>query len=60
MRKVSVRLTEKDWRDLVNFVNGDVDNMDEIRRAWALARSKMCGENFPTGNPVTYADYQKV
>lgn len=33
-KKVTVKLPEKDWRDLVNFVRGDLHNMDwecEIR-----------------------------
>jgi hypothetical protein len=29
VRRVSVRLSEKDWCDLVNFVQGDLDNMPE-------------------------------
>lgn len=29
VRRVSVRLPEKDWRDLINFVVGDLHNMDE-------------------------------
>ncbi len=32
---VSIRLAESDWRDLVNFVTGDLHNMDpdcEVRK----------------------------
>jgi hypothetical protein len=28
-RRVGVRLSEKDWIDLVNFVGGDMANMEE-------------------------------
>lgn len=29
MKKVSVKLTEKDWSDLVQFIRGDLANMDQ-------------------------------
>lgn len=29
MKKVSVKLAEKDWSDLVHFVRGDLANMDQ-------------------------------
>jgi len=28
-RKIPVSLSEKDWRDLTQFLNGDIDNMTE-------------------------------
>lgn len=29
MKKVTVKLTEKDWSDLIHFITGDLHNMED-------------------------------